>query len=109
MLREIGMENVASHIERLTQALLRSTQEMGILTKTPGDSAWPLVVLQSKDSALLVQKLAESGIIVSSRQDGLRISFHVYNTLDDVKATVEVLAKNLDLLVLDSASVASHD
>lgn len=109
MLREIGMENVASHIERLTQALLRSTQEMGILTKTPGDSAGPLVVLQSKDSALLVQKLAESGIIVSSRQDGLRISFHVYNTLDDVKATVEVLAKNLDLLVLDSASVASHD
>ena len=55
------------------------------------------------------RKLAESGIVASNRHDGLRISFHVYNTMDDVKAVVEVLKKNIDLLVLDPASVGSHD
>jgi selenocysteine lyase/cysteine desulfurase len=56
-----------------------------------------------------VQKLAEEHIVASNRHDGLRISFHVYNTMDDVKAVVEVLKKHIDLMVLDPASVASYD
>jgi selenocysteine lyase/cysteine desulfurase len=63
------------------------------------------VVLQCQDSASLVQKLAASDIIASNRHDGLRISFHVYNTVDDVNAVVEVLKKNIDLMILDGASV----
>jgi selenocysteine lyase/cysteine desulfurase len=109
LLREIGMENVASHIKSLAQALLHSAVDLGIRAKTPADSAGPLVVLPSKDSILLVQKLEENGIVASNRYDGLRISFHVYNTMEDVKAVVEVLKKNIDLLVLDPASVGSHD
>ena len=108
-LREIGMDNVASHVKRLTQSLLKYTAELGIVAKTPADSVGPLVVLQSKDSTLLVQKLAESDIVASNRHDGLRISFQVYNTLDDVKAVTEVLKKNLNLMVLDPASVGSYD
>jgi selenocysteine lyase/cysteine desulfurase len=83
--------------------------DLGIRAKTPADSAGPLVVLQAKDSAMLVQKLAESGIVASNRHDGLRISFHVYNTMDDVKAVVEVLKKNINLMVVDPASVGSYD
>src|SRR5579872_3703482 len=109
MLREIGMDNVASHVKALTQSLLHYAQDLGIVVKTPADSAGPLVVLQSRDSALLVQKLAESDIIASNRFDGLRISFQVYNTADDVKAVAEVLKKHLNLLVLDSASIGSYD
>ena len=107
-LQKIGMTEVAEHIRSLTQELLRSSTGMGILAKTPTDSAGPLVVLQSRDSKLLVQKFADSGIVVSNRHDGLRISFHVYNTLQDVKAVTEVLKKNIDLMVLAPA-VASHD
>jgi hypothetical protein len=33
---------------------------LGIRSKTPADSAGPLVVLQCKDATLLVQKLAEN-------------------------------------------------
>ena len=109
LLQEIGMENVAEHIKRLAQSLLRSVRDLGIRAKTPADSAGPLVVLQCKDSNLLVLKLAESDIVASNRHDGLRISFHVYNTIDDVKAVVEVLKKNIDLMVLDPASVGSYD
>jgi selenocysteine lyase/cysteine desulfurase len=109
LLKEIGLENVADHIKKLTQSLTSSAQDVGIRTKTPADSAGPLVVLQCKDSTLLVQKLAESNIVASNRHDGLRISFHVYNTLDDVKAVVEVLKKHIDLMVLDPASVGSYD
>jgi selenocysteine lyase/cysteine desulfurase len=109
MIEEIGMEQVAAHVEKLTQALLKRTRELGILSKTPIESAGPLVVLQCRDSGSLLEVLAESGIVASNRFDGLRISFHVYNTLDDVNAVVEVLEKNTHLLVVAPASVASHD
>ena len=108
LLQKIGMDEVARHIRSLAQQLLRSASEMGIVAKTPADSAGPLVVLQSRDSTLLVQKLAENGIVASNRYDGLRISFHVYNTTDDVDAVREMLKKNIDLMVLAPA-VASHD
>jgi selenocysteine lyase/cysteine desulfurase len=109
LLQEIGMENVAAHIKRLAHSLLGSARDLGIRAKTPADSVGPLVVLQCKDSNLLVQKLAQSGIVASNRHDGLRISFHVYNTMDDVEAVAEVLKKNIDLMVLDPASVGSYD
>jgi selenocysteine lyase/cysteine desulfurase len=111
LLQEIGMENVAAHIKSLAQSLLSCASDLDIRAKTPADSAGPLVVLQCKDSTSLVQKLAESGIVASNRHDGLRISFHVYNTMDDVEAVVEVLKKNIDLMVLDPnpARVGSYD
>jgi selenocysteine lyase/cysteine desulfurase len=109
LLQEIGLENVAAQIKTLAQSLLSSARDLGIRAKTPADSSGPLVVLRCKDSTLLVQKLAASDIVASNRHDGLRISFHVYNTVDDVQAVVEVLKKNIDLMVLDPASVGSYD
>lgn len=109
LLEEIGMEHVAGHIEKLAQELLNQARQLGIFTKTPAGSVGPLVVLQCRDSALLLQELAQTGIVASNRFDGLRISFHVYNTLDDVKAVADVLKKNLPLLAVAPASVASHD
>ncbi len=108
LLQKIGIDEVAIHIRTLTQRLSESASEMGVVAKTPADSAGPLVVLRSRDSTLLVKRLAESGIVASNRFDGLRISFHVYNTTDDVDAVTEILKKNIDLMVLAPA-VASHD
>jgi len=109
MLEEIGMEQVAGHVGKLAQALLSRTRELGISTKTPAESAGPLVVLESLDSALLLQTLSQNGIVASNRFDGLRISFHVYNTIDDVNVVAEVLKKNLHLLAVAPATVARYD
>jgi len=109
LLQAIGMEKVATHIKQLTQLLLGYARDLGISVKTPADSAGPLVVLQCIDSNLLVQKLAENNIIVSNRYDGLRIAFHVYNTTEDVEAVVDVLKKNIHLLLVEPARVGGHD
>jgi selenocysteine lyase/cysteine desulfurase len=109
MLEETGMEQVAGHVAKLAQALLSRTRELGISTKTPVESAGPLVVLESLDSALLLQTLVQNGIVASNRFDGLRISFHVYNTLEDVNVVAEVLKKNLHLMATASATVARYD
>lgn len=98
LLQEIGLNNVAAHIAGLVETLLRGTKRLGVKAKSPSGSVGPLIVLQSKDAAALVAKLAVEGIVCSSRHDGLRLSFHLYNTLDDVAAVLQVLERNLDLL-----------
>jgi selenocysteine lyase/cysteine desulfurase len=104
LLQSIGLQDVSEHIALLTAAVLERAKEMGIQTKTPSDSVGPLVVLRNKDANALVGKLAEQGIIVSSRLDGLRISFHVYNTMEDVDAIFDVLKAHLELLLLEEES-----
>lgn len=104
LLSGIGLAKVAAHIRALTQAYLEGAHKLGIKSKTPLTSEGPLTVLQMKDAEAVVRKLSAEGIVVSSRMDGLRVSFHVYNTLDDVQAVLRALERNLDLTVHDSKS-----
>jgi selenocysteine lyase/cysteine desulfurase len=99
LLASLGMENVAAQIERLTQAFLRGARELKIESKTPSSSVGPLVVLRSNDAAAVVDKLAVRGIAVSTRRDGVRFSFHVYNTLEDVNTALIALDDLRDLMV----------
>ena len=110
-----GINSVASalkfgrrtwQIHELASALLNGAQKLGLSAKTPTTSVGPLVVLQCKDSAGLVEKLAATGIVCSSRHDRLRLSFHVYNTLEDVRAVLQVLEQDLDLLITCTATVS---
>jgi selenocysteine lyase/cysteine desulfurase len=99
LLSGLGMSNVAAQIEKLARAFLEGACQLGIESKTPLDSIGPLVVLRSHDASSLVARLAERNIVTSSRHDGVRFAFHVYNDLADVEAVLLALQENLDLMV----------
>ncbi len=99
LLAGIGMDNVAAQIERLTAAFLNGVRDLRIDSKTPSSSVGPLVVLRAKDAAAVLAKLTARGIAVSTRLDGVRFAFHVYNTLEDVYIALTALEDNLDLMV----------
>jgi len=46
----------------------------------------------------LVAALAAQNVVTSSRDDKLRVSAHCYNTSEDVRAVLDVLAANRELL-----------
>jgi selenocysteine lyase/cysteine desulfurase len=95
LLASIGPEKIARHIAGLAQACLSGARALGVALKTPPESVGPLVVLRCKDADLMVRRLAEQKIIASSRRDGLRLSWHCYNTLDDVARVLEAVAANI--------------
>jgi selenocysteine lyase/cysteine desulfurase len=105
LLQEIGLDQVAQQVRTLAQALIQGARELGIHVKTPLDSVGPLVVLRSSNVEKVIALLAEQNIIVSSRHDGLRISFHVHNTLDDVRQVLDALKKSMDLMVREGQPV----
>ena len=99
LLCRIGLENAAAQIEKLTRAFLQGARDLKVQAKTPADSVGPLVVLQAQDAPAILNKLVERGIVTSTRRDGVRFSFHVYNTMDDVNAALTVLEDNLEFMV----------
>jgi selenocysteine lyase/cysteine desulfurase len=109
LLQQYGLQNVADRIGLLTKALISGASELGIQIKTPPDSVGPLVVLRAKDADGLVRLFARDGVICSSRHDGLRISFHAYNTLDDVSFVLRLLQQNLEMLVAEQATVTKSE
>jgi selenocysteine lyase/cysteine desulfurase len=98
LLAGIGMHNVAAQIERLTGAFLKGVRDLRIESKTASSSVGPLVVLRAKDAAAALAKLTARGIAASTRRDGVRFAFHVYNTLEDVNVALTALEDNLDLM-----------
>ena len=99
LLAGIGMHNVAAQIERLTRAFLQGVRDLRIESKTPSSSVGPLVVLRSTDAAGVLARLTARGIAVSTRRDGVRFAFHLYNTLEDVDVALTALEDALDLMV----------
>jgi len=98
LLCRIGLDNVAAQIERLTRAFMTGLRDIGVATKTPASSVGPLVVVRANDAQAMVGKLTQRNVAVSARKDGVRIGFHVYNTLDDVNVALNVLEDNRELL-----------
>jgi selenocysteine lyase/cysteine desulfurase len=101
LLGSVGLDKISEHVASLARALVAGARDLKIKIKTPADGGGPLVVLQMKDSESVVQALAAQNIVVSHRMDGLRVSFHLYNTLEDVRAVLGVLNENLHLAVCE--------
>jgi selenocysteine lyase/cysteine desulfurase len=100
LVQEMGVAEVEEHVRGLTAQLADGVDELGGRVVTPRDPErkGPLVAIASTDEHALVAALGDEGIVTSSRAGNLRVSFHGYNTSEDVEAVVASLARHRDLL-----------
>src|SRR6266540_4808795 len=101
IIQRIGVEAIAGHIRELTDHLIAGAMRMGCNVVTPlrPSQRGALITIKSNDVHALVERLAASGIIVSSREQNLRVSPHFYNNHDDIERVLEGLKASIDLLV----------
>jgi selenocysteine lyase/cysteine desulfurase len=100
IVQQIGVEAIEGHIRELTDHLIGGAMRMGcnVLTPIKPSQRGALVTIKSNDVHTLVDRFAARGIVVSSRDDNLRISPHFYNNHADVERVLEGLRANRDLL-----------
>ncbi len=98
--QEIGMAETEEHVRGLTALLVDGVEELGgrVVTPRDPDRRGPLVAVASTDEHALVAALRSEGVVTSSRDGNLRISFHGYNSSEDVEAVLAALARHRDLL-----------
>ncbi len=100
LMQEIGIAETEAHVRELNAILHDGLEELGARAVTPRarEQSGALVCVASKDVNALVAALAAEGIVTSSRDDNLRISAHCYNNAEDVRAVLDVLVANRQLL-----------
>ena len=100
LIQETGVPAIEAHVQALGARLIDGLQELGATVVTPRDPGQrgPLVCVRSTDVGALVAALAAERIVVSSREDKLRIALHLYNVEADVDTLLDALVRNRSLL-----------
>ena len=100
LVQEIGIAETEEHVRGLTALLIDGVEDIGgrVVTPHDPDRRGPLVAVASTDEHALVAALGSEGVVTSSRDGNLRISFHGYNSSEDVDAVLAALRRHRDLL-----------
>ena len=100
LMDEVGIARTERHVEGLTSRLIEGLDRVGAQVVTPRDVSrrGPLIAVATTDAPKMVANLAEEGILTSPRDGNIRLSWHCYNSAQDVEAVVAGLERHSDLL-----------
>ena len=100
IIEEIGVEAIEAHVRGLNTQLIDGLEQLGASVVTPSDAAQrgPLVCVRCTDAHAAVTELAAERIVVSSRDENLRVAAHVYSTEEDVAHLLRALEARRHLL-----------
>ena len=100
LMDEVGIPRTERHVEGLTSRLIEGLDRVGAQVVTPRDPSrrGPMIAVATTDAPKMVATLAEEGILTSPRDGNIRLSWHCYNSAEDVEAVVAGLERHSDLL-----------
>jgi selenocysteine lyase/cysteine desulfurase len=95
ILLEVGMDNIDAYLKDLSAYALEYAQERGLEIRSPLN---PRVkgsntAIHCPNSMEVEQQMKRKGVILSSRNDVIRVAPHFYNTREDIKLAVDTLAE----------------
>lgn len=87
---ELGLDAVYAHIEALATQIVEWAEASGVPLITPADRArrGGVVCVKPRDAERVSARLREKGIVHSYREGAIRLSPHLYNTADEVRAAL---------------------
>ncbi len=100
LVRSVGVPTIEAHVQDLVDRLRDGLGELGATIRTPAarEQRGAMIAVASTDEHALVAKLDAAGFGVSCRDGNLRISLHLYNSVDDIDSCLRELASHRDLL-----------
>jgi len=100
-LMSIGLDAVYRQVTHLTSLIAAEAGTRGWKLVTPGetDRHGAMMAIACTDAPLAVSRLADEGVVVSERDNNLRVSPHFYNNDADIQTLFSALEKHSDLVV----------
>lgn len=97
MFFELGLENVERHIASLADEIVRWAQaDTSVKLVTPADPARRvgIVCVKPKNPQRASTELTAKGVMHSLREGNIRLSPHIYNTLEEVRRALDIVARS---------------
>ncbi len=88
---ELGKENIERKLKKLAGKAKNELGDLGLLEEVVMKSKDHSTIFNIKGDESLFNKLVEQKIVASLRGNGIRLSFHFYNTINEIEAIVKVL------------------
>lgn len=90
-LDSLGKKNVDAHLKKLSQKAKEEFTQLGLLEDSVIRRDEHSTIFNITGSNTLFQRLTENKIICSERGGGIRLSFHIYNSENDIEKIIKVL------------------
>ena len=101
LVASVGVDRIEQHVRELNARLDVGLDALGASIATPRASEWrgPMTAVRSTDDHALVAALRERQIVTSCRDGNVRVSPHLYNSVEDIDTLLDGLRSNRELLV----------
>lgn len=92
-LDDIGMQHIESHLDKLSQKAKTEFMELDLLEEAVAKRQGHSTIFNIKGDERLFNKLSKEEVVCALRGNGIRLSFHFYNTEEEIE-TIAKLLKN---------------
>jgi selenocysteine lyase/cysteine desulfurase len=92
-LDDIGMQHIESHLDKLSQKAKSEFMELDLLEEAVAKRQGHSTIFNIKGDERLFNKLGKEEVVCALRGNGIRLSFHFYNTEEEIE-TIAKLLKN---------------
>ena len=94
MLLDVGIPAIGQHLRSLHAPLLEWASRYGVRVVSPrGDRASGILCIAPADVGAAFRALKAARVICGMREGAIRLSPHLYNTLDEMQQVVDILEK----------------
>lgn len=87
----IGMDNITAHNESLAIKAKQEFTDLGLLTQDIVERKQHSTIFNIKSDETMFMKLKQNDILCAQRGNGIRLSFHFYNTQNEIDEVVKIL------------------
>ena len=91
---KIGIDKITAHNRKLSQKGKAAFESLGLLSERVENRQHHSTIFNIKANEATFQKLLAHDVYCAQRGDGIRLSFHFYNTEEEIDAIVKILKSN---------------
>jgi selenocysteine lyase/cysteine desulfurase len=93
-LSDIGMDNIAGQIKKLSLKAKAELANLGLLERSVVKRKDHSAIFNISGDKVLYAKLLENDVVCAQRGKGIRLSFHFYNTENEIDKIVGILKRS---------------
>jgi len=92
-LDEIGLEDVQAQLQKLSKKAISTFSELDLLQPAITKRKQHSTIFNIKGDEKLFNKLTAENVVASARGGGIRLSFHCYNTEEEIDVIATLLKR----------------